>query len=136
MGITERQLAELLANTRGESVVRDNRAVYQHKKGEMTGTERRYEEYYLTPRLVVGEIAAYLYEGEPIKLAKRSTYCPDFTVYNLDGSREYHEVKGAGPVIQNSRTKWKIAAHYNPDCRFVWAREQKGGGFKIEVYQR
>lgn len=44
-------------------------------------------------------------------------YYPDFEVENLDGSLEYHEVKGY--MDQKSRTKLKRMGRYYPDVKVV-----------------
>ena len=112
--------------------------VYQHKRGEMTSTERRYEDQFLKPLLQVGMLKSYSYEGERIHLAARSFYTPDFVSIDRDGVKTYHECKGSGPVREASAVRFKWAVTLNPDCRFVWARERRakdGGGFKVETIE-
>ena len=132
MGITQNEYDVLMGNAKNK-----RKAVYQHKRGEMTGSERRYEDVYLKPALVAGMIRGYVYEGETLILAKRTAYTPDFVVLRNDGTKEYHEIKGSGPVREASRVRFKIAAKYHPDCLFVWARERRkkdGGGFAVKEY--
>lgn len=51
---------------------------------------------------------------EKIKLGTRS-YTPDFKIYGLDGSIEYHEVKGY--MDSKSKTKLKRMDKYYPDIK-------------------
>jgi len=53
---------------------------------------------------------------EKIKFGVRS-YRPDFKVYNIDGSIEYHEVKGW--MTSRSKTKLKRMAKYYPNIRLI-----------------
>lgn len=53
---------------------------------------------------------------EEIKLGVRS-YTPDFKVFNIDGSHEYHEVKGY--MDSKSKTKLKRFSKYYPDEKLV-----------------
>lgn len=66
-----------------------------------------------------GEIKDWSYETdefwfEGIKRGCRS-YLPDFKVINMDGSIEYHEVKGH--MDQKSRTKLARMARYYPEIK-------------------
>ena len=140
MGVSEFDLEILKGNVRGLAAEKPKaRAVYRHKRGEMTGTEKRYEAVYLTPRVILGELETCRYESVTLRLAKNTRYTPDFAAMRPDGTREYHEVKGSGPVREASRVRFKIAAAMYPDAVFIWARERRkkdGGGFSVEVYQR
>lgn len=51
-----------------------------------------------------------------IKFGTRS-YRPDFKIYNIDGSIEYHEVKGY--MTSKSKTKIKRMAKYYPDIKLI-----------------
>jgi len=67
------------------------------------------------------EIKNWEYESDTfmfdeIKLGTRS-YTPDFKIYNLDDSIEYHEVKGY--MDSRSKTKLKRMAKYFPDIKLI-----------------
>lgn len=53
---------------------------------------------------------------EKIKFGTRS-YRPDFKIYNIDGSIEYHEVKGY--MDSKSKTKIKRMAKYYPNIKLI-----------------
>lgn len=53
---------------------------------------------------------------EKIKFGTRS-YRPDFKIYNLDNTFEYHEVKGY--MDDKSKTKIKRMAKYYPDIKLI-----------------
>ena len=135
MGISQAEYDILVGNV----TVSSRKAVYQHRRGEMTGTELRYEETYLQPALQAGLIANYAYEGEVIKLGHNAKYTPDFVSIDADGVKTFHECKGSGPVREASAVRFKWAVTLNPDCRFIWARERKkkdGGGFVVKEFSR
>lgn len=58
---------------------------------------------------------------EKIKRGVRS-YLPDFKIFNLDGSIEYHEVKGW--MDDKSKTKLKRMKKYHPDVKIVLIDEK------------
>ena len=104
----------------------------RRKPGEMNETEKRYAQS-LDLRVHAGEILWWMYEGMTFRLAKRTTYTPDFNVMLPDGEIECHEVKGFW--IDDARVKIKVAAEKFP---FVFkaykVRPKKdGGGFEEEV---
>jgi len=76
---------------------------------------------YLNWLIEVGEIRGWEYEPETFEFEgiKRGTrtYTPDFKVTNLDGSVEYHEVKGW--MDPKSKTKLKRMAKYHPGIKLV-----------------
>lgn len=81
------------------------------KPGEMNGLETKYAEY-LELLKHAGEIAWYAYEGIRVRLAKATTYTPDFFVMKSDGTLEVHEVKGRW--LDDARVKIKVAAELFP----------------------
>lgn len=108
----------------------------RHKPGEMNATETKYAES-LQARKLAGEIEAWRFEAVTFKLADDCRYTPDFEVYRVDGSIEYVDVKGGGPIDPKSRVKIKVAAEKWP--WFSWVMEQlqskkNGGGWKREVF--
>jgi hypothetical protein len=112
---------------------------HAHKRGQVSGSEQRYYDAYLWPRLLIGELVEVTHENERISLGHNAAYSPDWVCTLADGSVEYHEVKGSGPADRDrdTRTRWKWAASLNPLSRFVWAKEiDRKGTFKVEVYER
>jgi hypothetical protein len=76
---------------------------------------------YLNWLVIQGSIKSWQYEPdefifEEIKRGCRS-YLPDFKIFNLDGTIEYHEVKGW--MDQKSATKLKRMAKYYPDIKII-----------------
>lgn len=86
----------------------------------------------LAARVQAGEISGYRFIGndnaEKLKLALRTYYFPDFKVAALDGTVEYHEVKGF--MRDDAGVKLKVAAALYPLHRFYVVRLQAGGAFK------
>jgi hypothetical protein len=76
---------------------------------------------YLNWLISVDQITKWEYEVDEFEFIeiKRGTrsYRPDFKVTNLDGSIEYHEVKGW--MDQKSITKLKRMAKYYPDVKLI-----------------
>ena len=67
------------------------------------------------------QILKWQYEADefifkPIKRGCRS-YLPDFKIYNLDGTIEYHEVKGW--MDAKSKTKLKRMEKYYPNIKLI-----------------
>ncbi|MGJ8518040.1 DUF1064 domain-containing protein [Carnimonas bestiolae] len=99
--------------------------------GTMNKTEAAYA-VELEARKQAGEIAWYAFEGVKLKLAKLTTYSPDFAVMRSDGLLEMHEVKGF--YRDDAKVKVKVAAEKFP-FRFLLIRKQakkRGGGWDIE----
>ena len=76
---------------------------------------------YLNWLVAQGVIAAWEYEPDTfwfhsIKRGTRS-YCPDFKIFNNDGTIGYHEVKGW--MNQRSRTQLKRMARYHPSVKVI-----------------
>ena len=68
-----------------------------------------------------GEIEKWEFEPDvfvfdQIQFGTRS-YCPDFKVFNKNGSFEYHEVKGY--MDSKSKTKLKRMAKYYPEVKII-----------------
>lgn len=81
------------------------------KPGEMNKLETKYSEY-LEALKLAGRVAWYSYEGIKLRLAKATTYTPDFFVMRSDGTLEVHEVKGRW--LDDARVKIKVAAELFP----------------------
>lgn len=108
----------------------------RRKPGTMTKTEERYAEL-LQARKLAGEIIDWQYEGVTFKLAKLCSYTPDFDVWLADGTMEFVDTKGTGPMDDKSRVKVKVAAEKFPQFLFVIEQQQtkkSGGGWKREEF--
>ena len=100
------------------------------KPGIQNKLESRYENEVLKPLLKAGEIFGYVYEGIRVKLAKNTTYTPDFLVIFPDRV-ELHECKGRW--MQAARVKIKVAAEQYP--WFKWLAVQwKNKRWTIEEF--
>ena len=116
---------------------RDNtRYGKRHVPGVMNKTESDYAEL-LQVRKLNGEIIEWQFESITFKLAKLCTYTPDFAVWMFDGTMEFIDCKGSGPMDDKSRVKVKCAAEKFP--QFLFAIEQRqtkknGGGWKREEF--
>ena len=93
-------------------------------KGTMNKTECAYANY-LELQKRMGQVAWYAFEPVSWKLAKNTTYTPDFLVLQDDGSVECHEVKGYWR--DDARVKIKVAARQFPFIRFVAVKKIQGG---------
>jgi hypothetical protein len=105
-------------------------AVGEPPPNKMDATEKRYA-LHLDEQLRDGRILWWAREPVSIRLARGSSYVPDFLVMLADRSLEVHEVKQRGGQNFHARThhhphrdsyaKWKIAAARLP-VRFyiVW----------------
>ncbi len=108
----------------------------RHKPGEMNQTESAYAEI-LEARKLTGEVVRWEFESITFKIADNCRYTPDFAIWLSDGTMEFVDCKGAGPMDEKSRVKVKCAAEKFP--MFVFAIEQKqtkknGGGWDREVF--
>ena len=108
----------------------------RHVPGQMNQTESAYAEG-LQLRKMAGEVIRWEFESITFKLAPDTRYTPDFAVWLADGSMEFIDAKGGGPMDEKSRVKCKVAAEKFP--QFVFVIEQKlakraGGGWKREVF--
>lgn len=106
----------------------------QHERGEMNKTEARYASH-LELRRIAGEILSWSFEPITLRLAKRTTYTPDFFVVTASREIELHEVKGSwrAPHQDDARVKIKVAAKLFPEFRFVSASVD-GKSWKFEEF--
>jgi hypothetical protein len=81
------------------------------KPGEMNNLEAQFAQY-LELLKRAGEIEWYSYEGIRLRLAKNTTYTPDFFVMKTDGALVVYEVKGRW--LDDARVKIKVAAELFP----------------------
>lgn len=109
----------------------------RHVDGKMNQTESAYAEI-LEARKIKGEIVEWRFERTTLKIADdRCSYTPDFEVIYIDGSKEYIDCKGAGPVDDKSIVKIKVAANLFWEFRFAIEKRQtkkNGGGWKRTEY--
>ena len=108
----------------------------RHVPGQMNKTESEYAER-LNARMLAGEILTFEFEAVKLKLADLCFYTPDFYVLNTDGTLEFIDVKGGGPIDDKSIVKVKCAAE--KFWQFTFAIEQKqskknGGHWKRTEY--
>jgi hypothetical protein len=79
-------------------------------------------------------IVDYGYEKIKLKLAKKTTYTPDFYVLHNDRSLDLIEIKGHWE--DDARVKIKVAAEMFPFFRFIAVKKltkKEGGGWKEEI---
>jgi len=113
------------------------RARKQHVPGQMNGTEAAYAEV-LAGELLAGEILGYQFEPMKFRLAKNTSYSPDFMVQLSDGTLEFREVKacrasGAFLAEDDAMVKIKVAAEMYPMFGWVMCGKlPRKAGWKIE----
>lgn len=90
----------------------------RHKPGVMNRTEEAYAEI-LEARKLAGEVIDWVFEAVTFKLADDTRYTADFLVYLADGSMEFVDAKGGGPIDPKSVVKIKAAAEKFWQFRFV-----------------
>jgi hypothetical protein len=90
----------------------------RHKPGEMNQTESVYAEM-LQARKLAGEVIDWQFEALKFRLADLCFYTPDFSVFLSDGTFEFVDAKGGGPMDDKSIVKVKVAAERFPYFRFV-----------------
>jgi len=104
------------------------------RKGDMNGLETAYMLEVLQPQVLAGEMLKATFEGMSIKLAKGSTYKPDFYCLLANGEIELHETKGRW--MEAARVRIKVAAELYPEFRFVAIQKGKRGEtrWKLEEF--
>lgn len=83
----------------------------RHTPGVMNKREARYS-LELEARRRAGEITAWAFESIKFRLADRTWYTPDFTVWHNDGRLECIEVKGF--MEDDAAVKWKVVQELFP----------------------
>lgn len=102
------------------------------KAGEKNQTEQRFEDEYLRPLLLAGEISWYRFEGIKLRLADNTFLTVDYAVLPASGVLTMIDVKGAAAVVQeDARVKMRVAADQYP-FMFQLAFPAKGGGWTIK----
>jgi hypothetical protein len=103
-------------------------------KGVMNKLEAAYAQH-LALQVRAGALLDYQFQPLRLVLAERTTYEPDFLVFNAANEVEFHEVKGRWE--DDARVKVKVAAAKFPRFRFVAVTAQlksQGGGWKFEEF--
>ena len=95
--------------------------------------ERRYAEI-LEGRKIVGEIRMWLYEPASLQIGGGARYTPDFLVFNLDGSVEFHEVKGFWR--EAAKVRLRVAIEKFPMFGFFVVTNDRHRGFVIEKWSK
>jgi hypothetical protein len=108
----------------------------RHKPGQMNQTEAAYAAL-LNQRVATGEVIDWQFEAVTFKLAEDTRYTPDFSVLFEDGSMEFVDAKGGGPIDPKSLVKIKCAAERFFAFRFVIEKRQAkkdGGGWERKEF--
>ena len=108
----------------------------RHVPGVMNVTESRYAEV-LQLKKLSGEVLEWLFEAQTFKLADDCRFTPDFMVLYADGTIQFVDVKGGGPIDPKSVVKVKCAAEKFWCYRWSVAKartKKDGGGFEITDY--
>lgn len=108
----------------------------RHKPGVMNKTEEAYAAI-LHARTQAGEVIGWWFEAVTFKLADDTRYSPDFMVLLEDGSIEFVDTKGGGPIDPKSLVKIKCAAEKFYQFKFVIEQKQSkklGGNWKRTEY--
>lgn len=107
----------------------------RHVPGQMNKTEAAYAEL-LHQRFVgceqLGAAGVLMWEFEAVtfKLAHDCRFTPDFMIWLADGSIEYVDTKGAGPVADDALVKIKTAAAKFSMYTFVIEQLTKSDGWQ------
>ena len=94
----------------------------------MNRLEARYAQY-LELQVKAGQIRAWAYEPVRLKLAKLTTYTPDFLVEPWQGRPELHECKGF--LREDAAVKLKVAAQRFAMFDFKLVRQNRNGSWRI-----
>lgn len=99
------------------------------RPGEMNRLESEYAAH-LRGLEHAGEVLWWAFEPIKLKLARLTTYTPDFVVMRNDGTLECHETKGYW--LDDAKVKIKVAAERFP-FRFL-AITKKAGQWHFEQF--
>ena len=108
----------------------------RHKPGEMNKTEQAYADL-LEARRLSGEVINWKFEAMTFKLADSCRLTPDFAVWLSDGTMEFVDAKGGGPVADDALVKLKCVAEQFPQFTFVMEKaraKRDGGGWERRVF--
>lgn len=110
----------------------------RRQPGVMNRTEEDFSAY-LERLKNAGKIIEWQFEPIRLRLAKLTTFTPDFLVTECNKTLTFYEVKGSwkAPHQDDSRAKLKIAAEMYWQFRFCSAEvitKKNGGGWKITEF--
>jgi hypothetical protein len=129
------RIAGLVSREEGLRALRGRGRTLSSSSG-MNKTEASYARHLETLRRA-GLLVAYQFEGEKLRLALRTFLTPDFVVVCLDGSVEYHEVKGRKGkrfyAREDAMLKLKVAADRYRGRRFLVVWPDGAGGWRQEL---
>jgi hypothetical protein len=113
-----------------------NKAV--HERGMMNRTEARFANH-LEVQRILGQITAWEFEVDTLRLAPDMTYTPDFKVFDGDNPIRYYDVKGRH-TWEDSIIKGKAAAVIFPQHEFylatyVRAHLDARGNYRMERWR-
>jgi hypothetical protein len=132
MRLKQKDLQRILDGSQQDSTVKAKAAT---RPNAMNRTEQAYAAL-LASRVRAGEIARFDREPEGLRLADRCVYWPDFRVICLDGTVEFHEVKGrSGDKFHAREDAWiklKVAAATHPMYKFLVVWPSKRGGWESQ----
>lgn len=116
------------AKTRTDATKAESRHAETFHAPKMSKTEAKYRLLLLT------EFPDVRFEAITFKMRNGHRYTPDFLCANADGDiLEFHEVKGSYRLHSHSRARLafdQCRAEYGM-FKFVWAVQNKGGGFDV-----
>lgn len=127
---TARVAAEWRDAFRSETPVERMQELGRQPRGKMNKTEAAYAQL-LDARRAAGEICEFKFESVKLRLADRTWYMPDFSIYLPDGSMEFHEVKGF--MTEDANVKLKVAAETFRPHLFRLVRKGKKGTWTITI---
>jgi hypothetical protein len=104
------------------------RALTRKKPGVMNKLETEYAAH-LTNLKITGHIKDFIYEPFKLRLAKLTSYTPDFLVVNANNEVECHECKGF--MLDAANIKLKVAAETFPFI-FKLVKRAKGKTWLIK----
>lgn len=78
-----------------------------------------------------GAIAGYWFESIKFKLARKTTYTPDFCVLFPDGRIQFVEIKGF--LRDDAAIKFKLAREKFPQWEFIMLRKVKREWVKVNI---
>lgn len=86
--------------------------------------ELSFENDYLKPLLVSGDIQGYDFEAIKLRLGPKTYYTPDFVAYPADGPITFYETKGF--MRDDAAVKLKAAYERHYGFKFVLVTKEKG----------
>lgn len=99
------------------------RAIVRAPRAGMNGIEKRYAAY-LDGRIALGQVRGWGFARMTLRLADDCRYTPDFDVQMVDGTLEFHEVKGHWR--DDARVKIRVACDRYPWFQFRAITSQQG----------